>query len=69
MIEVCAACHIPVNPDTKFCTICQEPVGTIMAPDEECPHGGDNTDCGNCAYSPEFAWDDDAGDCMRCDKK
>ncbi len=30
----------------------------------ECPYGGDSRDCGNCAYGPDYAWDDKIKECI-----
>lgn len=30
----------------------------------ECPYGGDSCDCGNCAYGPDYAWDDKIKECV-----
>lgn len=47
MKEVCAACLIEVDSDTKICVICQEPVGTIELPEtcSECDHVEENSLC------------------------
>lgn len=31
----------------------------------ECPHGGDNTDCGSCVYGADYEWSDAEEDCVR----
>lgn len=31
----------------------------------ECQHGGDHTDCGSCAYGSDYAWNEEAQDCLR----
>ena len=35
----------------------------------ECPNGGDNTDCGNCAYAPDYKWSEKELDCIKVEVK
>lgn len=32
---------------------------------KECNLGGDNTKCGDCAYYPDYEWNNDDEECMR----
>ena len=38
-----------------------------MSKKDPCPLGGDNTNCGDCSYYPDFAWSNKHNDCMRQD--
>lgn len=31
----------------------------------KCPLGGDNTECQNCCYYPDYEWDKKLNDCVR----
>lgn len=47
-----------------FSTPHKKSKGTPVVKDQ-CPHGGDSTDCGSCAYYPDYEWNEEAGDCLR----
>lgn len=37
------------------------------SPSQPCPLEGDNKNCYNCAYYPDFGWSEEHLDCMRQD--
>lgn len=42
----------------------EEELDSDIFDEDECPHGGDNTDCESCSYYPDYHWDKDLQDCV-----